>query len=642
MTAHSRKITVVALLVPVMAAVVLRATFHPIPTADLWWYLATGRHIISTGAFPAENFFSYTAPHYAMVDHEWLPELIFYLLYVKGGFPWLYFFKSLMLLAAALVFFAAALRRGAPCAAAAMAVITAVSFAKGNLYFDIRPYIFTYLFLALFYLAVNEYLLRGSKKALMALPLLTWLWASCHGAFMLAFVIYGLFLLSLLLEYAGSRVRRQPLADARPAAPVAWAALASLALAFINPYGAKLLLYPFSFLGQSYYKTHLIEWIGPDLLHRDLPFLVYCIIFTAALVLHRRHFRLFDLLSCGLFGYMALTTVRHIPLFCLFSIPLLACLFQMAGGFLCRHGAGVAEKTAAFFRQPLLKSPPAICLSLVLLLLGYRNFSAIDYRHLSMEDALFPRYGMAFLERNRVEGPVFNPYEWGGYMLWRLYPGYRVFIDGRANTSYPEEVYRESLVAMFGDRGWREILDKYGINAVLCNKYHMDTDSRYRLPQHLEKSGLWTRIYEDRAEVLYVRNGERNRELIEKASKGRLDYPESPWQLRQKAMEMMQKDCMCEAASLLDRALALDDGFLQLYVDRAYTAMRTGDPGRAQRLLQKALSRDDTLYHAHDLLGRIYEQQGRPDRARSEYRRALRYNPGFTFSREALQRLESR
>ncbi len=643
-TKYARVSTLLMLL---MGGVVLLATLHPIPTADLWWCLAMGRHIVQTVSFPRSNIFSYTVPHCPMLDHEWIPELFFYFSYSQGGFPLLYCMKSMMIMAAVLVLFALARLRGASLSAASLGVIGAVSFSKGNLYFDIRPYLFTYLFSACVLYLLEAFGEKRDYRLLLPIPFITWIWVNSHGAFILSFV----FLFLCLFSHAAKNIwllrGREKISGVPDWKPFI-ALLATLALcggiAPVNPYGMKLVLYPFSFMGHSFWKANLIEWAPPDLFHQDLPFLLYYLVLTVLLIAAREKITLFELLYYGFFSYLALTTVRHITLFALFSIPLLALSLQHIGTLCAVPAARLWSSCAGVHPLPpgrIERWAFVPCLA-VIVVLGWSRFSAVDYRNLSMEKALFPRYGIEFIQSNRIPGPVYNPYEWGGYMLWKLYPGYRVFIDGRANTSYTEQVYRESLVTMFGKEGWEEILDRYNVNAVLCNKYLMDVNKEYKLGERMEKSHEWKLIYQDRVELLYLRISPDNSDLLRKAARGGLVMPDSPYLKRERALVLMGKDDFKGALPLLDEALRDDGSFHQLSIDSAYAAYRQGDLQGARMRLLEVLKKDRNLYLAHDLLGRVYEREGRIDKALKEYNRALSINPGFTYSRDALNSLRRR
>src|SRR2546430_8859400 len=54
---------------------------------DLWWHLANGRLIIAIGTIPHVDLYSFSAAGQPWVMHEWLADLMMYLLYQLGGLP---------------------------------------------------------------------------------------------------------------------------------------------------------------------------------------------------------------------------------------------------------------------------------------------------------------------------------------------------------------------------------------------------------------------------------------------------------------------------------------------------------------------------------------------------------------------------
>jgi hypothetical protein len=58
-----------------------------------------------------------------------------------------------------------------------------------------------------------------------------------------------------------------------------------------------------------------------------------------------------------------------------------------------------------------------------------------------------------------------NHYNWGGYLIWRLYPEYRVYIDGRADL-YGDSFLDEFAESYYLKQHWREPLRKWGIRTV--------------------------------------------------------------------------------------------------------------------------------------------------------------------------------
>jgi hypothetical protein len=82
------------------------------------------------------------------------------------------------------------------------------------------------------------------------------------------------------------------------------------------------------------------------------------------------------------------------------------------------------------------------------------------------EASQFPEAAASFLSSQPLAGSVFNSYDWGGYFIWKLYPQYRVFIDGRA------DVYGDSFMDEYSNTyslsgAWREPLDRWNIQTVV-------------------------------------------------------------------------------------------------------------------------------------------------------------------------------
>jgi len=644
MKAVNERIRLSFLFSVLMICVAVDATFHPLPPADLWIFMAMARYILSTFTFPQVNFFSYTAPDYPIVDHEWIPGIFFYGVYSLGGMALLYVMKTSIIALTFFILYRLAVRKGALPVISSVAVILCVLQAKGNLYFDVRPYLFTYLSVALLLLMLDQYSKSRDRRILLAIPPLIWIWVNSHGAFVLAFVILAIHAFALI---AGNvvTVGKGGKADWRGVAEISAVIVISAALAFLNPYGTRLLLYPFSFLKKSFYKSHLVEWAPPNLLGEDFPFLVFFILTTAAALVFHRRLTLFDKLCYIFFSCLSFSAVRHITLFCIACAPVVAivlqCIYEKLREILSRQTAGAftGRLDALQTGQPVREGLCYLALALILFFYGTR-FSAVDLNSLSMESELFPEYGVEFLKKNALPGPLYNPYEWGGYIIWKLYPEYTVFIDGRVNNAYPDNIYRESLAATSGRPGWEQILDRYRINLVFVNKYLMENRKGYRLGYEIAKSHGWMLIYEDRVEQLYIRRCKENMDIISRALSGKLFVPESAWQLQKKALKEIEVGKIDMAKTTLRAALLLDPTMTTLYVQLGFCCYVSGELKEGERVLKEGLRRDRNLYLALDLLGRIYMKEGRNGQAAREFRKALRINPDFSGSRKALEDLE--
>jgi hypothetical protein len=109
----------------------------------------------------------------------------------------------------------------------------------------------------------------------------------------------------------------------------------------------------------------------------------------------------------------------------------------------------------------------------------------------------FPAAAVDFIKANRPPQPIFNEYNWGGYLIWQLYPDYRVYIDGRADL-YGDELVQEFVNVHEGRTAWNVPLDNHGIRTVLV-KADAPLASLLRLDTG------WQNVFEDNQSVIFVR-----------------------------------------------------------------------------------------------------------------------------------------
>jgi hypothetical protein len=88
----------------------------------------------------------------------------------------------------------------------------------------------------------------------------------------------------------------------------------------------------------------------------------------------------------------------------------------------------------------------ATILSLLVFIFFLINISYFTFRYKADNkwfgaglESFAPVKEVAFLKKYRLEGPIFNDYLIGGYLLWDIYPDYKVFIDPR-HVPYGKQV----------------------------------------------------------------------------------------------------------------------------------------------------------------------------------------------------------
>jgi hypothetical protein len=109
----------------------------------------------------------------------------------------------------------------------------------------------------------------------------------------------------------------------------------------------------------------------------------------------------------------------------------------------------------------------------------------------------YPAAAVNFLSAHQFPGPIYNRYGWGGYLIRRLYPEYRVYIDGRADV-YGDAFMDEAINTYDGHTGWRDPLDRLEIRTVLVSP-------DVALASLLRDDAGWQRVYEDSQSVIFTR-----------------------------------------------------------------------------------------------------------------------------------------
>ena len=493
---------------------IISATFFvttlALPAPDLWWQLSVGRYFHETGQILKENIFSFTSFNTPVIDHEWLAEIIFYKIYLLGGLDLLYLLKSSILSLIFLLLYILLRKKYSPiiCSASCLLAIFTANF---QLFADVRPYLFTYLFFAITILSSELFFYNDSKYIFYLIPLI-WLWANLHAGYMLFFAIVLIYLFAKIFEEKLSLIIKHK--------NLIITSIISFGLIFINPFGAKLALYPFSFSfsNDQFFKEHLTDWAIPDFFGKNLTFTIYLIFILIGIFIYRKRLSIFNFLMLISFSYLACSAVRHITLFAILSPIYVSVIISDLDK--------IIERIKEDYRIIIL----FLTMIIFLFLASFRASDLYSGEKQSLENELFPKYGVAFIKANELKGNISHPYGWGGYLIWKLYPAnpkeYRVFIDGRATVAYNEDIYRKALMIDFGSEYYEKYFDEYNINLVLCGKYFLKYKTNGKnLCERLFENSKWFCLVETPTEFIFIRNNKENKDVIEKAKNRQLKYP---------------------------------------------------------------------------------------------------------------------
>ena len=431
----------------------LGMTARPATDPDLWWHLRAGQMIVATGHVPHSDSFSFTRDGQAWVAHEWLSEVVFYELWKYGGAAALIVFSAMVTTAGFLLLYLRCLARGGMRHWAAAATVFGALAAAPC--WGVRPQMFTFTLasLLLWLLETGE----DRPRILLWIPPLFLLWLNLHAGFALGPALLLAYGAGLILETAFGNT---PWPEARPIViRVLLLLLACLVLVPFNPSGAQLYRYPLDTLRSPGMRSLIGEWFSPDF-HSMLylPFMLLWLAVLTVLAGSRSRPRGRVMLPLLVTAFAALDAVRHIPIFVLVASPVIAAALSVPSA-----SSALSQRTSDLSRRRPLFNRAVVILIAVFALLRWVNLARGQQAH---EAEQFPEKAVAFLRAGRYPEKVFVYYDWGGYAIWKLYPEYRVFVDGRADL-YGDELLRQFQTAVHLQTGWREVLDAWKVETVL-------------------------------------------------------------------------------------------------------------------------------------------------------------------------------
>lgn len=472
---------------------------------DLWWHLADGRLMVATHSIPHVDVYSFSAAGHPWVMHEWLADLVMFVLYQAGGLPWLVAVFAGVVTAAAVCLYLLLRRTGLVPSAAV--VLTLAGALAGSTAWGARPQLLNVLFCGVLLLGLTEY--RAGRLHAWMLPPFLWLWANLHSAFVVGIIVSGLFLAGEAFDAGRTGADTMP---RRRLTALGTAIAVGCVLAFINPFGIQAVLFSLGTLTSPLIQNNIQEWASPDF--HSLPGLLMegmIFLLLAGLATGRVRARSSEWLLAFALLYLALSSQRHVPLFALAAAPLMGrcaqALLALATSLLPSAGRPAAQAALRWRpARPMGHSATLGAINLALLLVVATGM--IAYRALpnlrpatqaaSIKAAL-PVQAADALARSGRPLRVFNYYDYGGYLVWRLYPdGGRVFIDGRVEV-YGPQVFSRYLRVSYLAFGWQDVLAGAHPDAVVLPSAHplsdiLGQDSSWRLLSRDEVATVFIRV----------------------------------------------------------------------------------------------------------------------------------------------------
>jgi hypothetical protein len=443
---------------------------RPRPDTDTWWHLATGRWILDNRAIPTTDPFSWTAQGKEWVAHEWATEALFALVDRAFGPIGLLVMQG-MLIGAVFLLLRRVLRRVVD-NEWAVVVALLVAFALSAIMWNLRPHLISAVLIVWFLDRLVAYRLEGGGRAIWWLLPLTILWANLHAGFISGVLLVWVFAVVDVVER-------------RRTTRLLWVAVGVTVAGALNPAGPAIYLFSVYLARVS---DRVAEWQPPGV--RDafgILFTVVTLGVPAALAFARKRFDAALLATALFFGFLGLGAIRNVWIAGLVGAPALAIALNAA--------VRLPKGSAALGRERRVLVGAHVVVLLGAALFAYTLLSGKSESYLRGEGA-FPKAAAARLAQ-LPEGRLANPYDWGGYLIWKV-PEFPVSVDPRADL-YGDELLDDAYLLESLKPGWQEFLDDKDVRYVLWQRQRP-------LAEALRLLDYWSLVYEDSQAVVFMRS----------------------------------------------------------------------------------------------------------------------------------------
>ena len=428
---------------------------------DLGRHIKLGEIIWQTKQIPKVNLFSYTNPDFPFINTHWLFEVIAYFFAATGTLQLFLILKIIIFLISVWL-----IMKGTFFPAEIKNVKSSLLLPVGFIFFhvlrerlELRPEIFSFLFTALTYYILER------KKPLFLLPVIALIWINTHIYFFVGFLLQAIYLRKKLHAIILGL---------------------SILVSLINPNGLSGLLYPLN-VTKNYGYT-IVENQTMNLLEsinfRDPNFLfvklsIGLVALSIAVALIRKNFNIKNILLALSGVGLALMNVRSFPYLVFLSFP----------------------ATLSNFGNIKLKFLiPIFALLLTLESFFYLNGDYYKYTGSQHQRGLrFVQSGrgaLDFVLANDLPGPIYNNFDIGSYIIYRAYPKYQVFVDGRPEA-YSAAFFTNVYIPTQSDYSkFKELENKWGFKTIIFS--HTDqTPWGKAFLQSIVKDQEWRIVYID-------------------------------------------------------------------------------------------------------------------------------------------------
>lgn len=558
---------------------------------DLWLHFAAGRYILGHGFIPQFDFLSCTIAGQPWANHEWLFQVIVYAIFNNFGSDGLHLLQGLIVGLTFVLLFSLGYKRQLHLTQLIILILVLLVF---QLRMILRPEMFS-LFFFVFYVFILTFH-AGNRLSLWILFLIQVAWVNIHGFFILGPLLILIVLLGeiikayIKLPWALNQVSRLNDEEFKFLIKAFGVALAA---SLINPAFIDGAFYPlkviFSLGKSQVFFQQIVElqrplnWNNLSSMNVLPDFKLLIVISFMSFVLNFRKLDITIFILWAITLASALGAVRNIVYFAF--VAYLCTMSNLNAGFWKEYVNFRLKDWTKFLLVLAVNAGIILWISGTMQnysLSGYYDF--LKYERKSEFGGIslrsYPVQAVDFLEQQKISGNFYNDFNSGAYLLGRLHPQVKVFIDGRTEV-YGEEFFKTYNEIQSGDKElFDRAVEQYSLTAAFINATKVPVPPK--LFKALYEDPQWKLVYFDYDGAVFLKNISYNKQWIKdniidlskwKAEKADLikigAMTITPYQHLHRAFALYYLDFKDKALDEVEEALKISPDYDQAYYLKA-------------------------------------------------------------------------
>ena len=284
---------------------------------DFWWHVKVGEWVCENKSVPTSDIFSWYGmeKNIAWTAHEWLADVIFYIIYSLFGSAGIYLLSLFAALAMVYILIwngREYIKRNVLISGLYFVMLSVVCY----MFFYGRPHMFSFFLLFFELKILYEFMTRPDTKKIYIIPVLAWAWSNLHGGSSnLSYILCFIFIVCITVKFKLGRVEGERFAN-KHIIRLALVAIMAICAILINPVGIHVLTYPYSNLGDALQMGNISEWAAPDakLMGNLILYFVPIVLMTVGIITEERKVRFIDIAIMCSFLFLFFRSARFIML----------------------------------------------------------------------------------------------------------------------------------------------------------------------------------------------------------------------------------------------------------------------------------------------------------------------------------------